>query len=589
MDNFIKKLQTIKGKSFILIAISFLIYSNTLKNGFVLDDDVVYLKNRYVQSGTDGIRDIFSHGFLHGFNGKNDQSYRPLVLFNFAIEHEFFGNNPKVHHFFNLLFYGLTCFLIFKLLLLLFNDQEKWLAFWISLLFTVHPIHTEVVSNIKGRDDLLHVVFYILTFIYGIKYLDLKKKKYLIFSLISLFFAALCKEIAVTAIALFPITIYVFRNYTIRDSIKKGAYLLLPLGLYFLIRNQILDTIAFEEKMSVINNGIVAGNNFQEQLGITFSIFAKYIQLLFYPNALSWDYSYPYFPIVSVFNSKILIFVCLIISLVVWSVYAVVKERNRIAFGVLFFIITFSIVSNFFILIGATLGERFLFLPSVGFSILLIFLLNILYKNLGAKNENLKKIVAYSVIGISLFFSYTTYDRNKDWESNETLFESGYYATPTSSRSVLAFASVFRERGELSVDPNFRISNFNKAIELYKESIGLFDEVADSWYNLGISYAGVNQINLAKQAYERALHIDPKNISAANNLGVMYFQEKDYPNAKKYFNLCLQINPNFGSALANLGAVNHNLGNLQEAKKFYIRALEINPNDQNTRNNLSKL
>jgi tetratricopeptide (TPR) repeat protein len=310
---------------------------------------------------------------------------------------------------------------------------------------------------------------------------------------------------------------------------------------------------------------------------------------LFFPIALSWDYSFPYFPIISVFDPKILIFTLLVLASISWSIYAVIAQKNRIAFGLLFFIITFSIVSNFFILIGATLGERFLFLPSLGFSILLVFLLNLLFKNIGVKATELKKYLAYTIVCISLLFSIKTVDRNADWESNRTLFEAGYFDTPTSSRSVMAYASHFRELGEQSVDINYKVANFNKAIELYNESINLYDQVSDSWYNLGICYSGLNNIELTVYAYNKALEIDSSNINANNNLGVIYFQQNNYELAKKYFLNCLAINKQFGSALANLGAVNHNQGNLDEARKYYEQALRVNPNDQNTRRNLSKL
>lgn len=589
MSKIINIVKTHKGKSILLVLIAFLVYFNTLKNGFVLDDDVVYLQNRFVQAGTDGIKDIFSNGFLFGYNGKNDQSYRPLVLLNFAIEHELFGNNPKVHHFFNILFYCLISFLVYKLLLWLFNEQEKWLAFWVALVFVVHPIHTEVVANIKGRDDLLHVIFYLLSFIYGLKYIDRGEKKHLVYALTSLFLAALCKEIAITFLALFPVAIYVFREKSVVASLKASLWFLVPIGAYFLLRNQILDTIAFEEKMSIINNGIAAGSNFNEQLGITFSIFAKYIQLLFFPYPLSWDYSYPYFPIVSLFNPKILVFAILVLLTIVWSIFAILKHKNKIAFGVLFFLITFSIVSNFFILIGATLGERFLFLPSLGFAIVFVLLIQLLIQNIGVKPKQYKNYLAAFVLIVSLLFSLKTIDRNKEWENNATLFESGYEATPTSSRSVLAYASVFRERGEVASDMNVRLSNFNKAIELYQESLRLHDTVSDSWYNLGICYMGINKPEQARQAYLKTLEIDANQINALNNLGVIYFQAKNYPEAKKYFSKCLEINNQFASAYANLGAVNHNQGNLEEAKKYYLEALRLNPNDQNTRSNLSKL
>ena len=80
--------------SLFIFVFAFLLYANTLNHGYVLDDDVVYLKNKDVQAGFSGIKSILHHSFIYGFTGHNDQSYRPVVSILFAIEKQFFGNNP---------------------------------------------------------------------------------------------------------------------------------------------------------------------------------------------------------------------------------------------------------------------------------------------------------------------------------------------------------------------------------------------------------------------------------------------------------------------------------------------------------------
>src|SRR3989304_5494123 len=65
--------------SVFIFVFSFLLYANTLNHSYALDDDVVYLKNRDVQAGFSGIKNILNHSFIYGFTGHNDQSYRPVV------------------------------------------------------------------------------------------------------------------------------------------------------------------------------------------------------------------------------------------------------------------------------------------------------------------------------------------------------------------------------------------------------------------------------------------------------------------------------------------------------------------------------
>lgn len=578
-----KRLQYI-----LVFAISFLVYANTINHSFVLDDDVVFLQNQFVQKGIKGIPDIVSHGFLYGFNQRNDQSYRPVVLIFYAIEKSIFGNDPTTFHLLNMLYYALLCFLLFKLLKALFQEEDGWLAFGATILFAVHPVHTEVVANIKGRDDILHATFLILSFITALKYVDLKEKKYLFYSLLTFFLALLCKEMAVTYMALLPLTLWTFRSVQLKQIFDTLAYYFAPFALYFILRNIILDTLAFDEEMTVINNGLAAAESYPEQLATTFLIFGKYISLLFFPHPLSWDYSFPQFPIVSFSDPIVLLIVAILLGLTIFSLLRI-KSKDKIAYSFLFFVISFSVVSNFFILIGATLGERFLFFPSIAFCIFMVVLIDKLIKKaIQHKAKGLKVYwILLAIICIPL--SLKTWDRNKDWENNETLFTSGIEATPNSSRAVSAYASVLRERGEAATNPAHRQQNLEQALEWYQKSINLYDGNADAYYNLGVTFMTLNQEGNALNSFKHAVSLQAKHIKALNNIGVLYFRNNRLTEAEGYFQECLRININFQSAYANLGAIYHNQGNKDKARRYYQRALELDPNDINTRNNMSKL
>lgn len=569
----------------ILFAIAVGVYSNTFQHDFVLDDEIVFNQNKFVQEGVSGIPKIIRHGFLYGYNGKNDQSYRPLVLIHLAVEKSLFGNNPKALHRINVLLYGIICCLLFYLLIQLFEEETPWITFWITLLFALHPIHTEVVASIKSIDEILHALFLILSLIKVFQYLDIGKKSYLFVSLIFYFLALLSKEMAITYIVLLPLCIWTFRDISIRKTISLTIFFGGIALLYFLIRSQVLDTLTFDEKMTVLNNGLTAATNYSDQLATTFYIFAHYIKLLVYPSPLSWDYSYPYFEIVTFSNPIVLVTIFLLALFLIVSLLKL-PEKNKFAFCFLFFIISFSVVSNFFILIGSTLGERFLFFPSIAYCIFIVLIVQKLSKRLGSKS---KTILPTIIMTISLLFAIKTYDRNKDWKNNNTLFESGAKATPNNSRAIAALGSMNRQLAEKSRSQQEQIQYYQKAINQYKKSIELLPSNSESHYNLGVVYMATGQNELARESFENAIKIVPNKVAALNNLGVLYFQSKNYEKAKEYFNKCLEYQPDFQKALANLGAIYHNMGDFVLAKKFYLRALAINPNDQNTRNNLNNL
>jgi tetratricopeptide (TPR) repeat protein len=248
------------------------------------------------------------------------------------------------------------------------------------------------------------------------------------------------------------------------------------------------------------------------------------------------------------------------------------------AYCILFFFITMSVVSNIFIMIGATLGERFLFTPSLALCMAVPFLLSRFGKN-----------ILFGIIGIVLvLFSLKTINRNKDWKDSFSLFASGVEATPNSSRAESALGSAYRDQAEKEQDPNKRSVLFQNAVVYYKKAIEILPENAEALYNAGVSYYGLGDKENARKVYEQALKVAPEYTFASNNLGVIYFERKEYESAKKYFLLALKYNANNADALGNLGAINHNLGDYKTAISYYEKSLQLNPNNQNVAANLQK-
>lgn len=575
--------------SLVIFSFAFLLYLNTVGNGYVLDDDVVYLKNKDVQAGISGIKSILSHSFIYGFTGHNDQSYRPVVLILFAIEKQFFGNNPHTGHFINVLLFAFSCLLLYNLLKRLLGSSLPLLPAVAALLFAAHPIHTEAVSNIKGRDDILNFIFFVLSLTYLLRHIDESRKKYFYLSVLFFFLALLCKEMAVTFLAVIPLTIFFFREI----PFKKIGRVMFPFAgafiLYMLIRSSVLDAVTFDEKMEVMNNALAAATNESDRIATAILILGKYIQLLFFPHPLSWDYSFNQIPIVSFSDIQVIITLFVMLVLGIYAATILIKRikspvshfpyplSHVLSYCILFFFITMSVVSNIFIMIGSTLGERFLFVPSMAFCIAIPVLLNRFGKN----------ILLGGIGVIVLLFSFKTFTRNKDWESNLTLFTAGVEATPNSSRAESALGSAYREMGEKEPDPNKRIELFQNSIIYYKKAIEILPDNTEALYNSGVSYYAMGDKENALNVYEQTLKISPEYTNAANNAGVIYFERKEYDKAKKYFLQAIQYDPNNSDALGNLGAINHNQGNLKEAIEFYKRALILNPGNQNVRGNLA--
>ena len=169
----------------ILLILPFALYGASLKYGYVLDDKIVLSENNFVKKGLAGIGDIFSTESFTGYLGEQKNlvagsRYRPLSIATFAVEHHFWGLNPRNSHFLNILFYALTGLLLFRVLALFLRQDKdrKWhmaLPILAAVLFILHPIHTEVVANIKGRDEILALLLSLGAFYFSYRYAVYRK------------------------------------------------------------------------------------------------------------------------------------------------------------------------------------------------------------------------------------------------------------------------------------------------------------------------------------------------------------------------------------------------------------------------------
>jgi len=115
-----------------------------------------------------------------------------------------------VRHFNNIWTFALGCMLLYLLFSRYFFRTNQDLAFLAALLFTMHPIHSEAIANVKSRDEIFSLIFLSLTFFYTFKYLETKKNKELFWASLMFLLALLSKEYAVTLLILVPLAVYTF-------------------------------------------------------------------------------------------------------------------------------------------------------------------------------------------------------------------------------------------------------------------------------------------------------------------------------------------------------------------------------------------
>lgn len=206
-------LENFGSQCLIIFIIAIIFYGNTLLNGFALDDGLVWTDNKFVKNGFGGIIDILFHDSFYGTIGNNYNlaggRWRPLSLITFAIENQLWGQTPWISHLINLLLYMVTGFVLLKLIRNYLLPAKPLMAYASVILFIIHPVHTEAITNIKSRDEILSLLFLLITVLISLDVANEKRKATAILVAgLSFFIALLSKENGLMFLFIIPVTLY---------------------------------------------------------------------------------------------------------------------------------------------------------------------------------------------------------------------------------------------------------------------------------------------------------------------------------------------------------------------------------------------
>ncbi len=588
-NDFIKNYKLIY---FVIFAFTFAIYGNSLKNQYALDDAMVITQNNYVKKGFGGIKDIFTNDLFTGFFGKKKSlveggRYRPLSLVSFAVEYEFFGENPHISHFFNILFYAITGILIFMLLINLFPPNDKywynWFAFAVALLWIAHPIHSEAVANIKGRDEIFSMMFSVWALLLFVKYLKNNKITYLVYLFVIFFLGLLSKEMTLTFVAVIPLTVYYFNDFKIKKIIKPYSVILAATVIYFILRQNAIGDITSHSIAKELMNDSFLGMTFSQKYATIFFTLGMYVKLLFFPLTLTFDY-YPYH--IHIMNwGNIWVIVSLLMYLILGfiAVYGF-KKKTVVSYGIWFYLLTFSIVSNVFFSIGAFANERFMFMPSLGFVIAVVYLIQKFGKNID------KKLILGFFTLVILLFSLKTISRNKVWENDFRLFTNDVNISYDSAKSTTSAGGKLIEESQkfkkiILQEKPATVKELER--RLYKETLLHDDEIDNIIVNGDLEKSLQNLENLRKEYVDKAVEylqkaikIHPKYVDALLLTGNAYYeQNKNYKKTWEYYKRILDINPGYKLVYSNMKQILNEKVPVDDRIKINEELYKYNPNN----------
>jgi len=642
-----KFLQQLKVQLTIVVLLVFVLNWNTFSNEYALDDDIVIHQNLNVQAGVSGIGEILStdafQGFLDSQGAESPLSggrYRPLSIVTFALEQSFFGETygleyreelerlrrlekhgatqqeigdqikkldtikakiqqttlqlSTVRHVVQVILFALSMMVLLVFLTRHVFVDKPLLAFATVLLFVAHPVHTEVIANIKSRDEIMSLLFIVLTLHYSFNYIKHRSGKNLGLLLLAFLLALLSKEYSMVL----PFIIVVGWSSLLkleRSKLVNPALIGLfgVAAIFMLIR---FTTFSNSDSGSSITDVLNDPYLYAEQNQIMpskIAVLLEYGRVLCYPKALSSDYSYNHFAYIDSTHWKYWTSMLLYFGLVIGFLYAWYKQK-KIAFPLAIFIAFFFLINNTVFNIGATMGERLVYHSSLGFCIIIVMGLEWIL-NKAKRSEHFNKIVGLTLlVPILVLFSFKTINRNPEWKTNYTLFSSDIKTVPKSAlvnNNVAteiynrAFATFIAFKKPTKIQQKTFRKELKRAVGYFNKTLVIHDRYVVAFMNRGLCHYYLGDNEKAGNDWVKAAELfnGPHSFLKRNsyifyNEGVAYGSKKQYKESIKPLFIASKMNPTDGVIWNNLGGAYFMTGQFKLASDAFAKALQLNPN-----------
>lgn len=507
----------------LIVLLTFYIYSRALTGPFIWDDEHFVLRNPSIRTVAN-LPDYFTSRDTYSMDG-DFIIYRPLRNVSYLIDYILFGLNPLGFHAVNLILHIQNIILLGYLVRLM--TGSTFIPVVAAALFALHPIQTEAVSWIKGRDDLLCTFFYLSSLALYLKGRD--TKGYLYWgSVISFALALFSKETALTL----PLMIFLYNQHIPRKGdtkISYHPYIYLSL-LYLLLRTIVVGRVGQTDYW---------GGSFLSAFYTNWTGMVYYLKLLFFPVNLCADYLM--FPVrTTVLDPYVLSALFIIILFLGAAIFCFMKGMRILSLSILWFFVTLLPVSNI-VPIQIVIAERFLYLPSIGIFIGAAVLLSNLNERLKRVRFGRKALIV-TISVVSLFLASITVDRNHVWTDEHIFWSDVAAKSPGNTRAWHNLASEYQNERRIP-----------EAISLYQKALMMEYHSPETHYQLGRIYRGLGEEEKALPEFFEALKDDPENAKIHYEIGNLMSKKGWYSEAIFQYKKALENDPDHEDALYDLG------------------------------------
>jgi tetratricopeptide (TPR) repeat protein len=484
---------------FLIVILGAVVYANTIDAPFQFDDSYNTIRNPYI-TDLSNIPAMF-------MGVKGAWASRPLLQSTIALNFHYGGFETRGYHILNTCLHLINGLLLYMLVvmtgrhLVIEEDRTRLVGLFSSLLFVVHPLHTETVISVVNRSMLFAAMFYLLGMALFLKAVTSDRRRGIYTA--ALFVVSLLGMASRENFATFPLMLLVYdlffiSRFRLREALKHWkAYfpVLLSLGYMALLAVNNTYEKALPSGMQPVEYAITQ-----------FNVHWSYLRLLVLPVGQNVDYDYD--------TAKTLFEFPTLVSFIgylgLWAggvLFA--KKRPLMSFSALWFLIALLPISFIVIVMNLRLGdvifEHRAYLPSM--ALFPAFVAGIFY---AAEKLRVKKMFTVTVaicIAVVVSLSTASYERNKVWKTEVSLWEDVVRKSPNKSRGHYNFARFLGRAG------------FNdRALVHYRVAIALNPRDPQAHFNVGVIYLGRGALDEARKEFETTLKLKPDHHDAGKFL-----------------------------------------------------------------------
>lgn len=537
--NLTRRLLTTKQLAVALVLVlTFAVYVGTISYQFVFDDIGQIVKNPSVKSWSLAPSYFTEHVWKHNEPGVPGNYYRPVFMIWVLISYMLFGLNASWWHLTTVLVHVCVTLMVYLLARRLLKDQ--WTAWMTALIFGLHPIHIEAVAWVSGVTEPLLALLLIPAFLFYLNWREsdsssdvtrVAKRKRRMWLAASLAFYTVAMFEKETALVL-PMLVFAYEWIYSPGQLQLFSFVARVRNGIKLVAPYLALSVVYLSVRATVLKGLGHAVTPLPLLTIVLtwpSLLWTYIKMLFWPVGLSAFYDTPYVTTPGIVNVALPLLAIVTAAGLLWMWS---RKTKAVAFASALLIVPLLPLLNLSVFFtGDIAHDRYLYLPSIGFSILVALAL----KRLGSGQARLFGQPAFQVLAgvvLTVLLGLATTAQHAHWASDLLLFYRG-----------------------VSIAPNNIMSKNNLATEMVERK--MYDE--------------------AITLYQQVLEHKPNYWMANYNLGYVYYKLGRYEEAEIYLARSIELNQVDSDQFARLALVRIKMGRLDEAADLLRHAIEMRP------------